>query len=212
MAAPAPVAQQFIIHPPAGSKSLQPNRDLNQPLYQTSDEGWRSIMKMFNPDAVWLDKITRLLYSATLVKTNTTDKSSPLSGYTLQDITADGTGKPIRNINYEGYITYANNFILFCSEVHSTTHAEPKEVSPLISAIDDTFALIDMLTANWEAWGYTNELLTVPLGLATFEGIYFTRRRSVGGNFLAKLFRAFSPSPNQEPMDEKPRVKFPTIG
>jgi len=202
-----PVAQQFIIG--TGTKDLNAsNGELNRVPWTLSDNGIKSVLELVDPDVLYLDKLTRLLYSASLVKTGASDPKSPLSGYSLQ-MTMDEKNEHHPTISYEGYATIANNYILFVTHTHATTHLDTKKYNLEESAVMDTMSLMDMLCANWEAWHFENDTMIVSLGLAIFEGIYFTRRRSAEGNMLNKLVKILSGGSNPSMQEDgKPKVKW----
>jgi hypothetical protein len=215
-----PDVQQFVINPPPRINPVQPDPRLSQPqVFAQTAESYEFYKSLVISDVLWLDKLTRLLYSATLVRTNKIDPQSPLPGHTLVKVSLTNPEDPSTaikikrkdawrpNINFTGYMTVANNFLLFVSEVSSTTSLDEKTFNIKGFAVDSTMAIADMICANRKQWEFENHTLIRPIGLAVFKAIYYSDRRSIHGNLLEKIWsNIMQPVAHKE--KEEPKIKL----
>jgi hypothetical protein len=201
----APLNQQIIV----GSKppELNKNETMRMPIVQQDTP--KIIEKLMDAGLLYIPTMTRLLYSASLVKTNQADPNSPLPGYTLVKITSEnGNWRP--NINALGYMTVCNTFILFVDEAISTTDFKKDEKIKEI-ALRASINIMDMMTANRKRWEFTDYNMIRTLGLGIYFNILAVSHRSAMGAKGLRL--AFQPGlyggeQNNVPMQEPKKNRW----
>lgn len=84
MAGPNQVIQKFDITPASGTSGGQ--IDTQHLSWNVPPEVFLAFDKLTNPDIVFVNKLSRLLFKAELVKTDMTNDLSPISGHSLVGI------------------------------------------------------------------------------------------------------------------------------
>jgi len=201
------VQQNFIMQPPkqSGSSTTIPAASavVNLPA-----EAYQTYNKIIDPEGIFLNKLSRLLYSAILVKSDVLDESSPIPGYKLIEV-----GGKFRKtlVNWDGYNIITNNFIMLVSEVISTTEFDTKEINLKEICKDGVMAIIDQLVVNWDSWDFKDPMEIMPLAVQMWFNLYGVARRSTGGGkmlkFLTGIFKFLGPNRSTEE-EHKDRVKF----
>lgn len=204
----AEVQQQFIMTAPKQPQN-QPIQPQNPSIPSIPAEAYLTYLKIIDPEGIYLNKLSRLLYSAYLIKTDTVDEKSPVPGYRLAEIGGD---KRKTLVNWDGYNTVTNNYLLLVSEVISTTEFDLKEINLKRVCIDGVWSIIFQLVANWEAWEFTDETEILPLGIGMWFNVYGLSRRSTGGgkmlHFLTGLFKFLGPHRGKYEDENPNKVKF----
>lgn len=200
--------QNFIMAPPKPpSQHVTPGAIASSSV-SIPAEAYQTYNKIIDPEGIYLNKLSRLLYSAYLVKSDVYDPSSPAPGYKLVEI----GGKNRKTlVNWEGYNTITNNFMLLVSEVISTTEFDLKELNLKQLCIDGIWAIIFQLIANWEDWDFNDPTQIVPLTMELWFNVYSVSRRSTGGGkmlkFLTGIFKFLGPHRSSDD-EERDKVKF----
>ena len=178
------------------------------PENRVSDEAYRTYNKLVDPEGIFLNKLTRMLYSAVLIKSNDFDPNSPVEGYKLVLL---GGGSRKAAMSWEGYNMITSSYILLCSEVISTTEFDVKEINLRQVGIDGIMGIMDMAVANRKNWHIRDPMIYVPLGMAMWFNFYSICRRSTGGGkmlmFITGLFK-FLGRKNGEDEESPSKVRF----
>lgn len=197
--------QTFVMQPPErpqGHTLSEHPSNINVPA-----EAYETYTKIIDPDGIYLNKLSRLLWNCYLVKSDEFDPRSPVAGYKLVEI--GGTARKM--MSWEGYNTITNNFILLVSEAISTTEFDQKEINLKQVCFDAIWGIICQLVANWDIWEFDDPMEIMNIGIALWFNIYSVSRRSTGGGkmlqFLTNLFKHLGGRRNDEP-DERHKVKF----
>jgi hypothetical protein len=205
----------FIMQPPPRPGGITTGGGAAQTTTHITNipaEAYNSFNKMVDPDAMFLNKITRGLISAVMVKDDIGDSVSPLPGFKLVGIgqsldpdnpdytLPDKDGKIYRRntqVKYEGYNIIVNNFLMLVSEAISTTDFDPKEIDLRAVTVDGIMGIVEQIVTNWEDWEWNDETQTMNLGLAMWFNMYAISRRSTGGGkmlqFLTGIFKFLAP-------------------
>ncbi len=201
--APKEKPQQLSTSQPQPSMPYMPSRTPHETkLYE----------KLVDSEYQFFNKLTRLLYNAQLVKTDSFDPESPLAGYTLYKIMSkgeDGKEHWIPNVNHAGYQTLTQMCLLMLSDVVSTTSFDPKIFKANEFSIAAVMSVADMLCSNRHNWEFNNKSIIRPLGIAFWEVLYSVINRSYGRNPLMKMIfhpNVFGISNGQE--EEKHSFKW----
>jgi len=204
MAVPV-VEQKFMMNQPErpeGHTGISSNPSVNVPA-----EAYETYTKIIDPDAIYLNKMSRLLWDCYLVKSEEFDPKSPVPGYKLIEI----GGKDVKKMmSWEGYNTITNNFIMLVSEAISTSEFDQKELNLKKVCFDGVWAIICQLVANWDAWEFDDPNQIMTLGIEMWFNVYaISRRSSKGGmlRFLTDIFKHLGGKRNQED-EERHKVKF----
>lgn len=202
---PTKLEQNFNItpaRPQIGLNSQAPQQN------QISDEAYRTYNKLVDPEGIFLNKMTRMLYSGVLLHSDVYDPNSPMEGYRLVLLGGTARREPM---SWEGYNMITSSYILLCSEVISTTEFNPKEIDLKRICQDGVMSIIDMAVANRKNWRIRDPMIYVPLGMAMWFNLYGIMRRSTGGGkmlmFITGLFKFLGSNRHE---DEEPanRVRF----
>ena len=205
---PAGLQQNFIMQPPKQSPAQAALSNSAVPMLNVPGEAFQTYHKIIDPEGIFLNKLSRLLYSSMLVKSDVIDESSPIPGYRLTKV---GGSNRTTLVNWEGYNTITNNYMLLVSEVISTTEFDVKEINLKDICRDGVMAIIDQIVVNWDKWEFKDPMQLMPLALEMWLNLYGVCRRSTGGGkmlkFLTGLFKFLGPNKHfeDEPRD---RVKF----
>lgn len=178
----APLAQQFVFNPPkqAGGASVAGSSPIS---FTTPAEAFETFYKAIDPELMYLNPLSRLLYSAQYVKSDEADPSSLLPGYKL--IMIGGKGRKPK-VNWDGYNTIMNTFLMNVGTAISTTEFDRKEFQLLKFCIDSTMAMDDMLIANRKEWEFTDFAFHMPFGMTVCYNIYAIACRSANGGRMMK--------------------------
>lgn len=163
---------------------LAPQGNVPSIVPATSAEGYKFYEKLVDADVLYLNKLTRLLYSSVLIKTDTLDPTSPIPGFALQHVAVKGTdGKEVywsSAMNFQGYQMVANDYLFAVSEVMSTTNL-PDEFQLSKFTVSKVMSIIDMIVANRRAWEFNTPNLILSLGLDMWYNILGVASRSYTG-------------------------------
>ncbi len=196
----SPLAQQFVLNPPPTHSDVA-NTGI---AFTAPAEAFETFYKLVDPELIYLNQLTRLLYSAQYVKTNQPDPESLLPGYKLAEMPGE------KKVNWEGYNTIANVFLMDVGIAISTTEINTKEFRLLQFCIDKTMAIDDMLIANREKWNFTDFAFHVPFGMTIFYNLYAIASRSSNGgkmmNGMIKALNGILGSVGQQEDQNKPRI------
>lgn len=196
---PAPLQQNFIMQPPKDPVAMPSMQQGG--MTQIPAEAYLTYMKVIDPEGIYLNKYSRLLYNSYLVRSDVFDETSPIPGYKRMQI--GGPGKKTL-VNWDGYSTITNNFIILVSEAVSTTEFDLKEINLKRICIDGVWSIIVQLVTNWEDWEFDDPAEIMPLGIGMWLNVYSITRRSTGGgkmlHFLTGLFKFLGP---HRPRDEE---------
>ena len=208
-----PVVQQFNMSP---AKSPVNGVSSSGNAVHIPGEAYTAALKIIDPEAIFLNKLSRLLYNAYLTPSEFADPNSPVPGYKLSLISPgkDKEGKELPRhtlVNWDGYNTITNNYMLLVSEAISTTEFDTKEIQLKQFCIDGVWAIMVQLITNWEEWEFRDPAQIVPLGLELWFNLYAVSRRSTGGGhmlqFLTGLFK-FLGARNKDDREDANKVSF----
>lgn len=175
------LSQQFVFSPP------QRQNEISSIAFTAPAEAFETFYKLVDPELIYLNQLTRLLYSAQYVKTPQPDPESLLPGYKLVELPGE------KKVNWEGYNTIANIFLMDVGIAISTTEINTKEFKLIKFCIDKTMALDDMLIANRERWNFTDFAFHVPFGMTVFYSMYAVASRSAnGGKMMNGMIKALN--------------------
>ena len=198
------VVQQFNMDPVKSSPISNPP---SSNITNIPAEAYQTYMKIVDPEGIYLNKLSRLLYNSYLVDSNIEDPNSPVPGKKLVRI---GGVNQKTLVNWEGYNTITNNFLLLASEVISTTEFDTSELDLRRICVNGVWGIIFQLVRNWEDWDFNDETEIITLGNALWFNIYGVSRRSTGGGkmlgFLTNLFKYIGN--RNHPEDDRNQVKF----
>lgn len=204
MAVPA-IEQKFMMQAPErpeGHSGSIGNTQVNVPA-----EAYETYTKIIDPDAIYLNKLSRLLWNCYLVKSEEFDPRSPVPGYKLIEI---GGATAKKMMSWEGYNTITNNFVMLVSEAISTSEFDQKDLNLRKVCFDGVWAIICQLVANWDVWEFDdpNEIMT--LGIEMWFNMYAVSRRSNKGGFMHFLTDIFKHLGNNRRAEDEERhkVKF----
>ena len=202
------VKNEFIMRTADGNMQAGPTPMGQPPIIPP--EVLDTYNRIIDPKGIYLGTLTRLLYHANLVKDDTFDPTSPLPGYKLVPLEApEFSGKKKERktlVNWDGYNTLTNNFIMMVSEPISTTQLDVKEIKLKDVLIDGVWNIIVQLVTNWEDWEFEDPSAILTIGYQMWWNAYAVSRRSTGGkmlNFLTGLIRATSSDKEKENKPEK---------
>ena len=208
------IQQQFNIKPPDrpdGAGASMPGTHVTN----IPGEVYETYVKIIDPDGIYLNKLSRLLWNCYLVKSDEFDPRSPVPSYKLVEI---GDKEEKKMMSWTGYNTITNNFILYVSEVISTTEFDEKGIDLRQVCFDGTWAIMSQPAENWDIWEFRDEGEIETLGIAIWFNLYSVSRRSTNGGkmlgFLTNLFKHLGNKKN-EPEEDRHKVKFwknPTSG
>lgn len=187
------------------------SRDGPQIIPSFSEAGYKTIQRIMDPEYIMMNKLSRLLYSSQLIKTETIDMDSPIPGYTLVKLKdTDGTWKT--NINYLGYQTIANMILMLTNEAISTAEFKEKNFNLEDFTFDATMGIIDTLCINHREWVFQNASLVEPIGMIIWENIYAIGSRGMnGGKTLRWIFQALmgrNGLESNEPQQSRPMIRL----
>jgi hypothetical protein len=169
-----------------------------QPV-QVSDEAYRTYNKLVDPEGIFGNKLSRMLFSSVLVKSDEPDGLSPFEGYALKKI---GPANSKTAMNWEGYNEVASGYILLASEVISTTEFDTKELDLKTICVEGISSIVDRIVCNRREWEVRDPLLIMEVGLSMWFNLYSLCRRSTGGGkmlmFITGLFKFISHNRNDE--------------
>jgi len=164
----------IVINPPKAPEPSYPQLTNPALVPQISGEGYKLIDRLVDPNALYLDKLTTLLYSAHLQKSTTIDPESPVPGFKLTKI---GGTKWKPNVNLIGYTTITSEVLMALSEDGSVTRFPSDFQLPRFCA-RQTMSIIGMMIANNEEWEFTNYTIIYPFGLTLWKALVATLSRS----------------------------------
>lgn len=166
---------------------------------QVSEEAYRTYNKLVDPEGIFANKLSRLLYSSVLVRSNEPDNNSPIEGYKLQKL---GPANAPTAMNWTGYNEVSSAFILLASEVASTTEFDVKEIDLKEMCLEGITSITDRIVCNRKEWAVRDPLIIMELGLAMWFNLYGLCRRSTGGGkmlmFITGLFKFLGPHQGQD--------------
>lgn len=196
-----PEGQQtnVIVAPP---QAVPQSQGMNTPaiIPVTPPEGYRFYEKLVDPEVMFLNKITGILYGARLVKSNTPDPDSPVPGYSLVKIGGTNWKHPM---NLEGYQTTVHDCLLILGEDKSTT-IFPDDYNLALFSGRKTMSIIGMMGANREDWEFSNYTLIYPFGLSLWNSIVAIHSRSIvkKDRLQVLLDKIFHPNMWMQPVEE----------
>lgn len=182
---PAPIAQQFILNPPR-TGGLAAAGGSSPVSYTTPAEAFETFYKAIDPELMYLNPLSRLLYNVAYVKSDEPDPRSLLPGYRLVEVGGVGDKKRKPKVNWDGYNTVMNTFMMNVGIAISTTEFDRKEFQLLKFCIDATMALDDMLIANRREWEFSDFAFHIPFGMMVCYNIYAVACRSANGGRMMK--------------------------
>ena len=191
----------------------------NNIISNFSPEQVKLYERLMDSEAMFMNKLTRLLYNAELIKSNTIDMDSPIAGFTLakhgfSEDPKKNQWKP--NINFTGYLTVTNTVLLLTSDAMSSTKLDSDKFDLGYFCYTSTLSVTDMITSNREKWEFTDPMLIVDIGLCIWINVYSIASRSMSKNgSKTALDRILDPHVfdipgNTLPEQKKPLVRWPT--
>lgn len=188
----AAVQANFNMQPVKESVSSNPYGYNQQP--QVSDEAYRTYNKLVDPEGIFANKLSRMLYGSVLIKSNEPDPYSPFEGYQLKKLGGKNTNTAM---NWDGYNEVASGFIFLASEVASTTEFDVKEIDLQSLCIEGITSITDRIVCNRKEWAVRDPLIVMEIGLSMWFNLYGLCRRSTGGGkmlmFITGLFKFLGP-------------------
>jgi len=198
----AAVQANFNMQPVKESVSGQPY-GYQQPT-QISDEAYRTYNKLVDPEGIYANKLSRMLFSSVLVKSNTEDPMSPFEGYTLKKLGGKDTKTAM---NWDGYNEVSSGFIFLGSEIASTTEFDVREIDLKSVCLEGITSITDRIVCNRREWEVRDPLIIMELGLAMWFNLYGLCRRSTGGGkmlmFITGLFKFLGPKRDSEEQQQQ---------
>ena len=195
----APVTANFNMQPI--NEHLGSSYGQQQP--QISDEAYRTYTKLVDPEGIFANKISRMLFSSVLVKSNESDDLSPFEGYSLKRL---GGADAKTAMNWDGYNEVSSAYIFLASEIVSTTEFDVKEIDLQSMCVEGVMSIMDRVVCNRKEWTVRDPLLIMEIGHAMWFNLYGLCRRSTGGGkmlmFITGLFK-FIGGRNQQPTEEQ---------
>ena len=197
-------------------KDPKPSSSLSRPLWDTGvpllhdREAYVLAEKLINTDTLYLQKLTRMLYSAVLIQTGEFDPNSPLPGWKLERLGYSPDPKLNEwepSVNHKGYMVLANNTILFTSEAFSTTRLE-NDFNLRAWSRKATMSLVDLLCHNYKTWNFSNTALINSIGKAIYQNIYSIGGRSRNQGIISDIFNPRMSYEERKEKEEERKFSF----
>lgn len=197
-----PSLQQNFIMPPQKQPQFSAAASGVALSYTPPTAAFETAYKIIDPEVMFHNRISKLLYNAQYVKANDTDPGSLIEGYKLVKIRdLEGKEAPPK-ISWDGFSTIMNTYLLSVTEAASTTDFD-KDFQLRDFCVDNTLAIMVMLAANRRIWKFKDSALIVPLGMNLWYNMYAIGRRSMnGGKTLSAILKGLIGYMGHKPEEE----------